>query len=181
MHLGRAAKNVAISVRRSRRRSTHRLLGKASYVLAPALVAITLSFVHYRVGAGIPSGARLAFGDLYFLALTLNALAAFAMLYGLAIYYRRDSGVQVAIDLSGRPYAVFDGKFARTEVGGLATELVPHFFRSLGETLGAALHVSVTGENTHHMVEACFKGVGRALRQAIRREGSELPSTKGVL
>ena len=92
-----------------------------------------------------------------------------------------ETRVQVAIDLSGRPYAVFEGKFPRTEVGGLATELVPHFFRSLGETLGAAIHVSVTGENTHHMVEACFKGVGRALRQAIRREGSELPSTKGVL
>ena len=45
----------------------------------------------------------------------------------------------------------------------------------------AAIHVSVTGENTHHMVEACFKGVGRALRQALRREGEELPSTKGVL
>jgi imidazoleglycerol-phosphate dehydratase/histidinol-phosphatase len=92
-----------------------------------------------------------------------------------------EAQVQVALDLSGRPYAVFEGKFGRTEVGGLATELVPHFFRSLGETLGAAIHVTVTGENTHHMVEACFKGVGRALRQAIRREGRELPSTKGVL
>ncbi|MEO8308237.1 MAG: bifunctional histidinol-phosphatase/imidazoleglycerol-phosphate dehydratase HisB [Pseudomonadota bacterium] len=92
-----------------------------------------------------------------------------------------ETRVQVAIDLSGRPFAVFEGKFPRTEVGGLATELVPHFFRSLGETLGAAIHVSVTGDNTHHMVEACFKGVGRALRQAFRREGSELPSTKGVL
>jgi imidazoleglycerol-phosphate dehydratase/histidinol-phosphatase len=92
-----------------------------------------------------------------------------------------EARAQVAIDLSGRPYAVFEGKFARTEVGGLATELVPHFFRSLGETLGAAIHVAVTGENTHHMVEACFKGVGRALRQALRREGEELPSTKGVL
>jgi imidazoleglycerol-phosphate dehydratase / histidinol-phosphatase len=92
-----------------------------------------------------------------------------------------EARVQVAIDLSGRPYAVFEGKFERPEVGGLATELVPHFFRSLAETLGAALHVSVTGENTHHMVEACFKGVGRALRQALRREGSVLPSTKGVL
>jgi imidazoleglycerol phosphate dehydratase HisB len=58
---------------------------------------------------------------------------------------------------------------------------VPHFFRSLSEGLGAAIHVRVTGENTHHMVEACFKGVGRALRQAIRREGTQLPSTKGVL
>jgi len=92
-----------------------------------------------------------------------------------------ETQARVAIDLSGRPYAVFEGKFARTEVGGLATELVPHFFRSLGETLGAAIHISVTGDNTHHMVEACFKGVGRALRQAFRREGSELPSTKGVL
>jgi imidazoleglycerol-phosphate dehydratase / histidinol-phosphatase len=92
-----------------------------------------------------------------------------------------ESRVQVAIDLSGRSYAVFEGKFPRTEVGGLATELVSHFFRSLGETLGAAIHISVSGENTHHMVEACFKGVGRALRQALRREGGELPSTKGVL
>jgi len=88
---------------------------------------------------------------------------------------------QVAIDLSGRAYAVFEGAFNRNEVGGLATELVPHFFRSLGDSLGAAIHVSVRGENTHHMVEACFKGVGRALRQALRREGNELPSTKGVL
>ncbi len=92
-----------------------------------------------------------------------------------------ESRVQVAIDLSGRPYSVWEGTFGRTEVGGLPTELVPHFFRSLSETLGAALHVSVVGENTHHMVEASFKGVGRALRMAIRREGTELPSTKGVL
>ncbi|MEO7775610.1 MAG: bifunctional histidinol-phosphatase/imidazoleglycerol-phosphate dehydratase HisB [Steroidobacteraceae bacterium] len=92
-----------------------------------------------------------------------------------------EAQVQVAIDLSGRPYAVWEGKFARAEVGGLPTELVPHFFRSLSESLGAAIHVCVTGDNTHHMVEACFKGVGRALRMAIRREGSDLPSTKGVL
>ena len=92
-----------------------------------------------------------------------------------------EARVQVAIDLSGRPYALFEGKFGRTEVGGLATELVPHFFRSLADSLGAALHLSVTGENTHHMVEACFKGTGRALRQAFRREGNELPSTKGLL
>ena len=58
---------------------------------------------------------------------------------------------------------------------------MPHFFRSLAETLGAAINIKVDGENTHHMIEACFKGVGRALRQAIRIEGSELPSTKGTL
>jgi imidazoleglycerol-phosphate dehydratase/histidinol-phosphatase len=92
-----------------------------------------------------------------------------------------EAEAQVAIDLSGRPYAVFEGRFGREQVGGLPTELVPHFFRSLGETLGAAIHVGVRGENTHHMVEACFKGVGRALRQAFRIEGRELPSSKGVL
>ena len=92
-----------------------------------------------------------------------------------------EAEAQVAIDLSGRPFAVFEGRFGRDQVGGLPTELVPHFFRSLGESLGAAIHVSVRGDNTHHMIEASFKGVGRALRQALRREGSDLPSTKGVL
>jgi imidazoleglycerol-phosphate dehydratase/histidinol-phosphatase len=92
-----------------------------------------------------------------------------------------ESRAQVALDLSGRAYAVFEGRFGRESVGGLPTELVPHFFRSLAESLGAALHVSVTGDNAHHMIEACFKATGRALRQAIRREGEELPSTKGVL
>jgi len=92
-----------------------------------------------------------------------------------------EAQVQVAIDLSGRAFAQFSGRFNREAVGGLPTELVPHFFRSLAESLGAAVHVIVTGENSHHMVEACFKGVGRALRQALRRESRELPSTKGVL
>jgi imidazoleglycerol-phosphate dehydratase/histidinol-phosphatase len=92
-----------------------------------------------------------------------------------------EAQVRVAIDLSGRAYGVFEGKFSREAVGGLPTELVPHFFKSLAESLKAAVHVTVTGENTHHMIEACFKGVGRALRQAFRREGEELPSTKGVL
>ena len=87
----------------------------------------------------------------------------------------------MALDLSGRPYFTWDGRFGRDRVGDMPTELVPHFFRSLAETLGAALHVTVRGENTHHMVEACFKCVGRSLRQAVRLEGSELPSTKGTL
>ena len=86
-----------------------------------------------------------------------------------------------ALDFSGRPYFVFEGRFPRDSVGGLPTELVPHFFRSLCDSAGLNLRLSVQGENTHHMVEACFKAVARALRQAIRREGSELPSTKGTL
>jgi imidazoleglycerol-phosphate dehydratase / histidinol-phosphatase len=92
-----------------------------------------------------------------------------------------EAEAKVAIDLSGRALARFEGRFNREHVGGLPTELVPHFFHSLAETLGAAVHVSVTGENSHHMIEACFKGVGRALRQAFRRESEELPTTKGVL
>ena len=92
-----------------------------------------------------------------------------------------EAQAQVAIDLSGRAFAQFSGHFDRESVGGLPTELVPHFFRSLAESLGAAVHVTITGENSHHMIEACFKGVGRALRQALKRESHELPSTKGVL
>jgi imidazoleglycerol-phosphate dehydratase/histidinol-phosphatase len=83
--------------------------------------------------------------------------------------------------LSGRPYFVFDGRFPRERVGELPTELVPHFFRSLCETLGANLHLSVRGDNAHHMVEACFKVFARTLRIAIRKSGETMPSTKGVL
>ena len=86
-----------------------------------------------------------------------------------------------AVDLSGRPYFVFEGSFPREQVGGLPTELVPHFFRSLCETAGLNLHLQVRGDNAHHMVEACFKATARALRQAIARAGNDLPSTKGVL
>ena len=92
-----------------------------------------------------------------------------------------ESLAQVAIDLSGRPYFVFEGTFARDCVGALPSELVPHFFRSLADALGANIHLSVVGANTHHMIEACFKAVGRALRQAIKRRGTEVPSSKGVL
>jgi len=86
-----------------------------------------------------------------------------------------------AIDLSGRSYFVFEGIFTREKIGALPTELIPHFFRSLSESLGAAIHIKVQGENNHHMVESIFKGVGRSLRMAFIREGHELPTTKGLL
>lgn len=92
-----------------------------------------------------------------------------------------ESEAKVALDLSGRAAFEFSAEFPRDRVGELSTEMVEHFFRSLCESLGAALHIEVTGRNTHHMVEACFKSVGRALRQAILRDGTELPSTKGTL
>jgi len=92
-----------------------------------------------------------------------------------------ETEAQISLDLSGRAYLVFDGTFPRAEVGQLPTELVPHFFRSVADSLGANLHIAVRGENTHHMVEACFKGFGRTLRQSILRSGTSLPSTKGTL
>ena len=92
-----------------------------------------------------------------------------------------ESEARVSLDLSGRSVFVFRGTFPRDNVGELSTEMVEHFFRSLADSLGAALHIEVRGENTHHMIEACFKGVGRTLRQAFRRDGTELPSTKGTL
>ena len=92
-----------------------------------------------------------------------------------------ESEAKVSLDLSGRGSFVFAADFPRDRVGALSTEMVEHFFRSLSESLGAALHIEAKGKNTHHMVEACFKSVGRALRQAIRRDGNEMPSTKGTL
>lgn len=86
-----------------------------------------------------------------------------------------------ALDFSGRPYLVFDGQFSRERVGDMPTELVAHFFRSLCDAAGLNLHLSVRGDNDHHKIEACFKALARALRQAIRREGRALPSTKGAL
>ena len=66
-------------------------------------------------------------------------------------------------------------------VGEMATEMVPHFFRSLAYALGLTLHIKVGTGNTHHQVEAIFKGFGRAMRQALHKAGNELPSSKGVL
>jgi imidazoleglycerol-phosphate dehydratase/histidinol-phosphatase len=93
-----------------------------------------------------------------------------------------ETRASAALDLSGRAYFKFTGKFPRESVGGLSTEMVPHFFRSLSDALGATLHVEVNGENTHHMVESSFKAVGRSLREAARAGASRgLPSTKGAL
>lgn len=92
-----------------------------------------------------------------------------------------EAQAKIALDLSGRPYFKFVGQFNREKVGETATELIPHFFRSLSDSLGAALHIEINGENAHHMIEAIFKGMGKTLAQAMLRSGSELPSTKGVL
>ncbi len=92
-----------------------------------------------------------------------------------------ETQARVAIDLSGRPATVFKGTFPTDHVGEFPVEMCPHFFESLAQTLGAAIHIDVEGENSHHIIEACFKGVGRALRPAFARNGQDIPSTKGVL
>ena len=92
-----------------------------------------------------------------------------------------ESRAQVAVDLSGRPFYVQEGEFPRATIGDLHTEMISHFFRSLAQNLKAAIHIQVTGENSHHMVEACFKGLGRALRPALAGGAAGVPSTKGSL
>lgn len=92
-----------------------------------------------------------------------------------------EAQANVAIDLSGRPYPVFEGTFSTPYIGEYRTDLTAHVFRSLAEHLGAAVHISIKGDDDHHKTEAVYKGFGRALRQAIRIEGDAVPSTKGVL
>ena len=92
-----------------------------------------------------------------------------------------EARASVSIDLSGRPFPVFEGTFSTPFIGDYRTDLTAHVFRSLAEHLGAAIHVSVTGDDDHHKTEAVYKAFGRALRQAIRVEGEAVPSTKGVL
>lgn len=93
-----------------------------------------------------------------------------------------DVQAKVALDLGGRPYFIFEGQFARPNIGELATEMIPHFFRSIADALGANLHMTVSQGNEHHMAEALFKGFARTLKQAIRKDDNgKLPSTKGTL
>ncbi|MDQ3246781.1 MAG: histidinol-phosphate transaminase [Pseudomonadota bacterium] len=94
-----------------------------------------------------------------------------------------EAQAQVLIDLSGRPFSRFEGSFEASHIGAYPTEMTRHVFRSLSDSMGAAIHVRVDGENDHHKTEACFKAFGRALRQAVRRDGDPnlTPSTKGVL
>lgn len=95
-----------------------------------------------------------------------------------------ESAAEVLMDLSDRPYFVFcaDDLKNHRSVGGLAVEMFEHFFRSLSTSLSCNLHMKVTGENAHHMVEGLFKALARCLKQAISRSlgSSERASSRGV-
>ena len=94
-----------------------------------------------------------------------------------------DALAEVAIDFSGRPWLVWEGDYRRERVGDLPVEMVYHFFKSFSDTAKCNLNVKISGENAHHMIEATFKGVARAIRAAITRipGDDELPTTKGLL
>jgi len=92
-----------------------------------------------------------------------------------------EASASVILDLSGRSYLVFDAGFSSDMVGDLTTQMVPHFFHSLTTSAGINAHISASGENDHHVIEAIFKAFGIALARAAIVKGSEVPSTKGVL
>ena len=96
-----------------------------------------------------------------------------------------DALLRAALDLSGRPYLVWDVEFPTPKIGGFDTELLREFFQALSTHGGITLHVSkLAGINSHHIAEAAFKAVARALREALEadpRSGDAIPSTKGTL
>jgi imidazoleglycerol-phosphate dehydratase len=101
------------------------------------------------------------------------------------LYPLDEALVEVALDLSGRPFVAYDVPFGEVLPLGdppFNPEMAEHFFQSFAVSAGITLHVRLReGRNTHHIVEACFKGVARCLRDAVRVEGGGVPSTKGAL
>ena len=92
---------------------------------------------------------------------------------------------RVALDISNRPYLIWRVEFTKPKLGDMDTELFKEWFQAFAQAAGITLHVeNLYGENNHHIVESCYKGIARALRQAIEidpRKADEVPSTKGVL
>jgi imidazoleglycerol-phosphate dehydratase/histidinol-phosphatase len=92
-----------------------------------------------------------------------------------------DCLAQVAIDFGGRNWIVWDAEFKREKIGEMPTEMLFHFFKSFSDKALCNLNIKAEGTIEHHKIEAIFKAFARSIRMAVRREGSELPSTKGVL
>jgi imidazoleglycerol-phosphate dehydratase len=105
--------------------------------------------------------------------------------YGSANAPMDETLTRVALDISGRPYFVWNATFTTPRLGEWDTELIEHWFHSFSQTAGLTLHVEcLYGQNNHHIVESCYKALARALRQAVEidpRKADSIPSTKGVL
>lgn len=105
--------------------------------------------------------------------------------YGASYIPMDETLTRVALDCSNRPYLIWKVDFSRPKLGDMDTELFKEWFQAFAQSAGITLHVeNLYGENNHHIVESCFKGLARALRQAIEidpRQANVIPSTKGVL
>jgi imidazoleglycerol-phosphate dehydratase len=105
--------------------------------------------------------------------------------YGFAYLPMDETLTRVALDVSGRPFLVWDVDFTRSKIGEMDTELFREWFQAFAQHAGITLHVeTLYGENSHHIAETCYKALARALRQAIaldERQGGRVPSTKGQL
>jgi len=92
-----------------------------------------------------------------------------------------DCLAQVAIDFGGRPWIVWEAEFKREKIGEMPTEMFYHFFKSFSDTSKSNLNIKVEGTNEHHKIEAIFKAFAKAIKMALKKEGNQLPSTKGTL
>ena len=105
--------------------------------------------------------------------------------YGQALIPMDETLTRVALDCSNRPYLIWKVAFTRPKLGDMDTELFKEWFQAFAQSAGVTLHVeNLYGENNHHIVESCYKGLARALKQAIDidpRQANVIPSTKGVL
>jgi imidazoleglycerol-phosphate dehydratase len=105
--------------------------------------------------------------------------------YGDALIPMDETLTRVALDASNRPYLIWKVAFTRPKLGEMDTELFKEWFQAFAQAAGLTLHVeNLYGENNHHIVESCYKGLARALRQAVEidpRKSDAVPSTKGVL
>jgi imidazoleglycerol-phosphate dehydratase/histidinol-phosphatase len=92
-----------------------------------------------------------------------------------------DCLAQVALDFGGRPWLVWDAEFKREKIGEMPTEMFLHFFKSFSDASRCNLNIKAEGTNEHHKIEAIFKAFAKAIKMAIKKEGNELPTTKGIL
>jgi imidazoleglycerol-phosphate dehydratase len=135
-----------------------------------------IDFHHTTEDAGIVLGQAVAkaLGD-------KQGIARYASLY----LPMDETLTRVAVDVSGRPYLIWKVAFSQPKVGEMDTELFREFFQAFAQNAGITLHIEcLYGDNNHHIAETCFKGLARALREAVAidpRQAGRVPSTKGTL